>query len=65
MNWLYATVRGFFAALFDWGQAQAEKPKTIENVNTPQTVRDRMSAARDAYLQRLRDEKRLRDRQPD
>jgi hypothetical protein len=38
-GWLKAIVHGIFAALFDWGQAQVEKPPVIENEKTPEPIK--------------------------
>ena len=55
MKWLSAIVRGFFEALFGWGQSQREKPGTTEDAKTPQTVR---SDWNDYIAGRLRDKDR-------
>jgi hypothetical protein len=39
MNWLRSVVAGLFDAIFSWGQKQAEKPKTIEDAETPEQVK--------------------------
>lgn len=52
MNWLRSVVAGLFDAIFSWGQKQAEKPKTIEDAETPEQVKADWS---DAVARRLRD----------
>jgi hypothetical protein len=44
-EWLAQIVKGFFSALFGWGQDQAEKPKTTRDANTPKDVRDSLSGS--------------------
>lgn len=58
-NWLKAIVQGLFAAVFDWGQAQVEKPPTITDEKTdPKIKRDW-----DSYIaDKLRDKNNDRDK---
>jgi hypothetical protein len=58
VNWLKAIIHGILAAIFDWGQKQAEKPKTTADANTPKDIRDELNGALDSWL---RDQKRGRD----
>jgi hypothetical protein len=39
MSWLAAIAKGILDALLNWGQKQAEKPKTTEDAKTPENVR--------------------------
>jgi hypothetical protein len=59
MKILAELLAALFRALLGWGQDQAEKPKTIQNANTPEDIADRNSAA---YLKwrddRVRDQPR-------
>lgn len=50
MKALGEVVRGFFDALFNWGQKQAEKPKTQEDANTPKDLRDKLNQSVDDFM---------------
>jgi hypothetical protein len=52
MNWLRSIVQGITSAILNWGQGQAEKPKAMQDANTPKDIADSNSAA---YQQWLRD----------
>lgn len=47
-GWLKSIVQGFFAALFGCAakeiRTELEKPKTIENENTPEGLKDSVDA---------------------
>jgi hypothetical protein len=58
MSWLRAIVAGVLDALFGWGQRQREKPKPLEDAQTPADIKRRW----DAYVaDRLRDKPDGRD----
>lgn len=61
MNWLAALIKGLLGAVLDWGQKQAEKPKTIENAETTEKTQ---RAWHDDMVRRLRDLKNRNSGQP-
>jgi hypothetical protein len=58
-GWLKALVQGFFAAFFRVAakeiRTQLEKPRTIEDANTPKNIKDAVDADVRDKLKRMRE----------
>ena len=50
MKWLAAITKGFFEALFGWGQGQAEKAPTTKDANTPEEVKTEMRKSIEKWM---------------
>ena len=50
MKWLAAIVEGLTKGFLGWGQSQAEKPRTMEDANTPKDIRDKLNRSVDDFM---------------